>query len=114
MMMLCWKLLEMNSRFRTYLMETERALDLMIVLLFYASENKLDPSQVGLVRMCSFILQTLSSDRTFSVKLNKAFEGHVSLPVSIRLPNFQGSYADYLILVKYLSSKTSMVIEVIR
>lgn len=29
-------------------METERALDLMIVLIFYASENKLDP--------CKFIL----------------------------------------------------------
>ncbi|KAI9273545.1 high-temperature-induced dauer-formation protein [Helicostylum pulchrum] len=98
MMMLCWKLLEMNGRFRSYLMETERALDLMIVLIFYASENKLDPSQVGVVRMCAFILQTLSSDRTFSVRLNKHFEGHASLPVNIRLPNFSGSYADYLIL----------------
>ncbi|KAI8062826.1 high-temperature-induced dauer-formation protein-domain-containing protein [Gilbertella persicaria] len=98
MMMLCWKLLEVNNRFRNYLIETERALDLMIVLLYYATENKLDPSQVGLVRMCSFILQTLSSDRTFSVKLNKPFDGHASLPVNIRIPNFQGSYADYLIL----------------
>ncbi|GAA5806668.1 hypothetical protein MFLAVUS_000016 [Mucor flavus] len=98
MMMLCWKLLEMNGRFRSYLIETERALDLMIVLIFYASENKLDPSQVGVVRMCAFILQTLSSDRTFSVRLNKYFEGHASLPVNIRLPNFSGSYADYLIL----------------
>ncbi|EPB85631.1 hypothetical protein HMPREF1544_07625 [Mucor circinelloides 1006PhL] len=98
MMMLCWKLLEMNNRFKNYLMETERALDLMVVLLFYASENKLDPSQVGLVRMCSFILQTLSSDRTFSVKLNKPFDGHASLPTNSRIPNFQGSYADYLIL----------------
>ncbi|KAL0143234.1 high-temperature-induced dauer-formation protein-domain-containing protein [Mucor lusitanicus] len=98
MMMLCWKLLEMNNRFKNYLMETERALDLMVVLLFYASENKLDPSQVGLVRMCSFILQTLSSDRTFSVKLNKPFEGHASLPTNSKIPNFQGSYADYLIL----------------
>jgi hypothetical protein len=49
--------------------------------------------------MCSFILQTLSSDRTFSVKLNKTFEGHASLPTSVRIPNFQGSYADFLILV---------------
>lgn len=57
-------------------------------------------AQVGLVRMCSFILQTLSSDRTFSDKLNKQFEGHASLPVNIRLPNFQGSYANYLILVR--------------
>lgn len=79
-------------------METERALDLMVVLLYYASENKLDPSQVGLVRMCSFMLQTLSSDRTFSVKLNKPFEGHPSLPSNIKIPNFQGSYGDYLIL----------------
>ncbi|KAI8350341.1 high-temperature-induced dauer-formation protein-domain-containing protein [Choanephora cucurbitarum] len=98
MMMLCWKLLEVNNRFRKYLIETERALDLMIVLLYYASENKLDPSQVGLVRMCSFILQTLSSDRTFSVKLNKPFDGHGALPVNIKIPNFHGTYADYLIL----------------
>lgn len=103
-------------------METERALDLMIVLLYYATENKLDPcnvylfgdekrvdkvtncvcvAQVGLVRMCSFILQTLSADRTFSVKINKQFEGHASLPINMRLPNFQGSYADYLILVSW-------------
>lgn len=31
------------QRFKNYLMETERALDLMVVLLFYAGENKLDP-----------------------------------------------------------------------
>ncbi|KAI8372120.1 high-temperature-induced dauer-formation protein-domain-containing protein [Blakeslea trispora] len=98
MMMLCWKLLEVNNRFRKYLIETERALDLMVVLLYYASENKLDPSQVGLVRMCTFILQTLSSDRTFSVKLNKPFDGHSALPVNIKIPNFHGTYADYLIL----------------
>ncbi|KAI8980299.1 high-temperature-induced dauer-formation protein-domain-containing protein [Pilobolus umbonatus] len=98
MLMLCWKLLELNGRFRNYLMDTERALDLMVVLLYYASENKLDPCKLGLVRMCSFMLQTLSSDRKFSVKLNKPFEGHASLPNNIRIPNFQGSYADYLIL----------------
>lgn len=107
MMMLCWKLLETNGRFKNYLMETERALDLMIVLLFYATENKLDPSQVGLVRMCSFILQTLSADRTFSVKINKHFEGHASLPINMRLPNFQGSYADYLILTIFSLIATS-------
>ncbi|KAI8968903.1 high-temperature-induced dauer-formation protein-domain-containing protein [Mycotypha africana] len=98
MMMLCWKLLELNNRFRNYLIETERVLDLMVVALYYASENKLDPSQIGLVRMCAFILQELSSNQTFSVKLNEAFIGHASLPTSIRIPNFEGTYADYLIL----------------
>ncbi|KAG1455936.1 hypothetical protein G6F46_007818 [Rhizopus delemar] len=43
MLMLCWKLLEINTRFSNYLMETERGLDLMVVLIFYANENKLDP-----------------------------------------------------------------------
>ncbi|ORZ03659.1 high-temperature-induced dauer-formation protein-domain-containing protein [Syncephalastrum racemosum] len=97
MMMLCWKLLETNSRFRNYLMETERALDLMVVLVFYAIENKTNPAQVGLVRMCAFILQTLSSDRTFGVKLNRHFDGHSSLPASIRITAFHGTYADFLI-----------------
>ncbi|KAI9268708.1 high-temperature-induced dauer-formation protein-domain-containing protein, partial [Sporodiniella umbellata] len=98
MMMLCWKLLETNKRFSKYLMETERGLDLMVVLMFYANENKLDPSQVGLVRMCAFMLQTLSSDKLFSLKINQPFEGHACLPASSRIPNFQGSYANYLIL----------------
>ncbi|CAO3665690.1 unnamed protein product [Rhizopus stolonifer] len=98
MMMLCWKLLETNTRFNKYLMETERGLDLMVVLIFYANENKLDPSQVGLVRMCAFMLQTLSSNKLFSVKINQPFEGHACLPASSKIPNFQGSYANYLIL----------------
>lgn len=101
-------------------METERGLDLMVVLIFYANENKLDPcklimcklpslfinknwlAQVGLVRMCAFMLQTLSSNRIFSVKINKAFDGHASLPASCKITNFQGSYANYLILVCFL------------
>lgn len=96
-------------------METERALDLMVVLIFYAMENKVNlgtftichrshsanlhcmVAQVGLVRMCAFILQTLSSDRTFGVKLNRYFDGHSSLPASIRIPAFNGTYADFLI-----------------
>ncbi|KAI9321708.1 high-temperature-induced dauer-formation protein-domain-containing protein [Dichotomocladium elegans] len=107
MMMLCWKLLETNSRFRNYLMETERALDLMVVLVYYAMENKLDPAHVGLVRMCAFILQTLSSDRTFGVKLNRTFDGHSSLPANIRIPAFHGTYADFLIISIFTLIATS-------
>ncbi|ORZ11143.1 high-temperature-induced dauer-formation protein-domain-containing protein [Absidia repens] len=102
MTMLCWKLTQINPRFRAYLMETERALDLTLVLIYHAMENKLDPSQLGFVRMCVFVLQTLSTDRRFGTKLNKPFQGHASLPSSIRPPPsdpaFAGSYADFLIL----------------
>ena len=86
-------------------METERALDLMVVLVYYSMENKLDPAQVGLVRMCAFILQTLSSDRTFGVKLNRPFDGHSSLPAAVRIPAFHGTYADFLIIVSETKEK---------
>ncbi|KAG9288895.1 hypothetical protein G9A89_019517 [Geosiphon pyriformis] len=101
MLMLCWKLLEINKRFRTYLLETDRVLDVLILLLYYALENKLDPAQSGLVRMCAFMLQTISSERNFGVKLNKAFEGHGSLPSNVRIPAFHGTYADFMIISIY-------------
>src|SRR2546430_180078 len=49
--------------------------------------------------MCAFILQTLSGDRDFGVKLNKVFENHGSLPGNVRIHAFHGTYADYMISV---------------
>ncbi|KAF9969717.1 hypothetical protein BGZ73_007780 [Actinomortierella ambigua] len=43
------------------------------------------------------MLHTLSSDRAFGSSLNKTFDGHTSLPSSMRIPNFHGTYGDYLI-----------------
>ncbi|CAI2180637.1 19593_t:CDS:10 [Funneliformis geosporum] len=97
MMMLCWKFIETNKRFRNYLLETDKVLDLLVVLLYYSIENKQDSAQLGLVRMCAFILQTLSGDRDFGVKLNKVFENHGSLPANVRIHAFNGTYADYMI-----------------
>ncbi|KAL0097800.1 high-temperature-induced dauer-formation protein-domain-containing protein [Phycomyces blakesleeanus] len=97
-MMLCWRVMEINLKFRTYLMETERALDLMVVLIYYTMENRSNVAQVGLVRMCTFILQTLSSDRTFGVKLNKQFVSQSYLPALIRIPASHGTYGDFLII----------------
>ncbi|KAI8642448.1 high-temperature-induced dauer-formation protein-domain-containing protein [Parasitella parasitica] len=97
-MMMCWKLLETNSRFANYLVETDRALDLTVLLIFHATDNKDKIAQLGLVRMCAFILQTLSSNKEYSAKLNKSFSAHSSLPSSIRLYAFNGTYADFLII----------------
>ncbi|CAJ0753766.1 6874_t:CDS:10 [Entrophospora sp. SA101] len=100
-LMLCWKFLEINKRFRNYLFDTDRVLDILIVLIYYALENKNDTAQLGLLRMCAFILQTLSSDREFAIRLNKVFEGHGSLPGNVRIPAFYGTYADYMIISIY-------------
>lgn len=71
----------------------------MILLLFYALEYKSDASKQGVVRMCAFIMQTLSVEKNFGVNLNKKFEGQDTLPLSIRIAGFKGTYADFLIQV---------------
>ncbi|KAF9147351.1 hypothetical protein BG015_011030 [Linnemannia schmuckeri] len=96
-LMFCWKTLEVNKRFRVYLLETNRVLDFVVILLYFSLEHKLDPTHVGLVRMCACMLQTLSKDRAFGHTLNRPFDGHASLPANVRIHNFHGTYGDYLI-----------------
>lgn len=107
MMLLFWESLQQNKRFRSFLVETDRALDFLVVLLFYALEHKTDPAQIGLVRMCVFILQPLSAEPKFSKSLNKVFEGQASLPASVRIPSFHGTYGDFLIISIYTLIATS-------
>ncbi|KZF20294.1 hypothetical protein L228DRAFT_254011 [Xylona heveae TC161] len=98
MIMLYWEALQCNKRFRSFVIDTDRAHDFVILILFYALENKNDPSKQGIVRMCVFVLQTMSVEPNFGRSLKKAFEGQESLPNSVRVPNFVGTYADYLVI----------------
>lgn len=98
MMMLFWEVLQCNKRFRSFIIESNRAHDFVILMLFYAIEYKNDPSRQGIVRMCVFVLQTMSVEPMFGKNLNKKFEAQDTLPQSIRLANFRGTYADFLII----------------
>ncbi|ORX56760.1 hypothetical protein DM01DRAFT_1334323 [Hesseltinella vesiculosa] len=100
---LCWKLMQFNSRFRTYLVETERSFDLMVAVLYHSVENRSDTSQLGLVRVSILVLQCLSVNRRFGDKINKVFEeaSYAALPSIIKVDAsapFKGTYADFLIL----------------
>lgn len=97
--MLFWEALQCNKRFRSFIIDTDRAHDFVIFCLFYAITNKTDASKQGLVRMCVFVLQTLSVEQSFGKNLNKKFDAQDTLPPAIRLNNFRGTYADYLINV---------------
>lgn len=97
--MLFWEALQCNKRFRSFIIDTDRAHDFVVLVLYYAIDQRTDPTKQGLVRMCIFVLQTLSVEPQFGKSLNKTFEGQESLPTSIRIPNFHGTYADYLITV---------------
>ncbi|KAF2125454.1 hypothetical protein P153DRAFT_370117 [Dothidotthia symphoricarpi CBS 119687] len=101
MIMLFWEALQCNKRFRSFIIDTDRAHDFVVLVLYYAIDQRNDPTKQGLVRMCIFVLQTLSVEPQFGKSLNKTFEGQESLPPSIRIPNFHGTYADYLITSIY-------------
>ncbi|KAF8253145.1 hypothetical protein K440DRAFT_643140 [Wilcoxina mikolae CBS 423.85] len=107
MMMLFWEALQCNKRFRSFIIDTDRVHDFVILIMYYALEYRLDPSKSGVVRMCVFVLQTLSTEPKFGKSLNKRFEGQNSLPSSVRIPSFSGSYADYLIISIYTLITTS-------
>lgn len=98
MIMFFWEVLQCNKRFRTFIIESNRAHDFVILMLFYAIEHKTDTSRQGIVRMCVFVLQAMSVESSFGNNLNKRFEAQETLPQSIRLANFKGTYADFLII----------------
>ncbi|PFH58095.1 hypothetical protein XA68_14154 [Ophiocordyceps unilateralis] len=97
MLMLFWELTQCNKRFRSFIIDTDRAHDFVVLTLFHALEYKSDPAKQGVVRMCAFLLQTLSVETNFGHNLNKRFEGQESLPACIRINGFNGSYTDFLI-----------------
>jgi hypothetical protein len=99
MIMLFWEITQCNKRFRSFIIDTDRSHDFVILILFYSLEYRLDASKQGIVRMCVFILQTLSVEPNFGKSLNKRFEAQDTLPPSIRLQSFHGTYADFLIQV---------------
>ncbi|PYH48850.1 Hid1 family protein [Aspergillus saccharolyticus JOP 1030-1] len=98
MLVLFWEALQCNKRFRSFIIDSNRSHDFVILCLFYAIVYKSDPSKQGVVRMCIFVLQTMSVEPNFGKSLNLKFEAQDTLPQSIRIPGFKGSYADYLII----------------
>ena len=108
--MLFWETLQCNKRFRSFIIDTDRGHDFVILVLFYALEYKTDLAKQGVVRMCVFVLQTLSTEPNFGKRLNKRFEGQIYLPASIRLSDFSGTYADFLIIVILFIPKESSIL----
>ncbi|KAF4555071.1 putative high-temperature-induced dauer-formation protein [Elsinoe fawcettii] len=93
MIILLWEALFTNRKYLHYVVDSGRALDLMVLLVFYAKESHMD----GVGRVCIFCLQTLSAEAHFGGLLNRPFEAHDTLPLSIQIKNFHGKYSDYFI-----------------
>jgi hypothetical protein len=110
MLVLFWETLQCNKRFRSFIIDSNRSHDFLVLCIFYAMEYRMDASKQGVVvRMCVFILQTMSAEPTFAKSLNNSFEAQETLPQSIRLPKFRGSYGDYLITVCLLPPSEGII-----
>ncbi|KAK4623046.1 uncharacterized protein CLAFUR5_07371 [Fulvia fulva] len=97
MITLLWELVQCNKNFRRYLVETNSMLDYVVVILYYCLDAMTDAAKHGILRAGVFFLQTMSTEPGFAIKMNEVFRHPETLPPVMRIPNFHGSYTDFLI-----------------
>ncbi|GJE86851.1 high-temperature-induced dauer-formation protein-domain-containing protein [Phanerochaete sordida] len=91
-----WKMIELNKKFRAFILESDRGMDVVAYLLCYGIEVKDKPEQHGLCRAISYIIQSLSAERAFGAKL--------ASPIKVQLPAkaaVLGNAGDFLINAVY-------------
>ncbi|PCH38345.1 hypothetical protein WOLCODRAFT_96951 [Wolfiporia cocos MD-104 SS10] len=91
-----WKMIDLNKKFRTYILDSDKATDILAYLLCYAIDIKDKPQQHGLCRAISYIVQSISAEPAFASKL--------SSPIKIQLPqkwSNLGTAADFMIHAIY-------------
>jgi len=95
LLILLWKCLEEIPKFMPFILRQCDITEILVPVCYFMLEGRKDPSKIGLMYLCTFILLKLSGERNFGVSLNKPYQ--LRLPVDI--PLFTGSHADLLIIV---------------
>ncbi|KIK59645.1 hypothetical protein GYMLUDRAFT_44080 [Collybiopsis luxurians FD-317 M1] len=91
-----WKMIELNKRFRAYVLDSDQGTDLVAYILCYSLEIKDKPQQHGICRALSYIIQTLSAEPAFGLRLTNPIK--TSLPAKFTA---SGTAADFLINTIY-------------
>lgn len=99
--MLLWRLVDVNKRFRAYLFESGKAIDIIGYILITCLENKNDPAQHGLLRLLSYLLQALSADQGFAQAINQPLRQTVPAKWAVT-----GNAADFMIVSIYSIATT--------
>ncbi|XP_065659802.1 protein HID1 isoform X2 [Hydra vulgaris] len=92
---LFWKLCDLNKKFLFYVLKSSDVLNILVPILYHLNDSRGDPSRIGLMHIGVFILLLLSGERNFGVRLNKPY----SMRIPMDIPVFNGSHADFLIIV---------------
>ncbi|KAK4049719.1 hypothetical protein OIV83_003994 [Microbotryomycetes sp. JL201] len=93
-----WRTIELNRKFVAYLVETDKAGELLAWLVMICLEFKDDEVQSGLVRMAAFMMQTISTEKGLSHRLTAPIDLKPSLRARYGVP---GTLADFLIVSIY-------------
>ncbi|KAG8684661.1 hypothetical protein FRC09_015245, partial [Ceratobasidium sp. 395] len=91
-----WKMLDVNKKFRAFVMESDKCIDLVAHLLCSCLEVKDKPQSQGFCRALSYIIQSISSEPALGAKLH--------LPVKIAVPAkwaTAGTTGDFMITSIY-------------
>jgi len=95
LLIIFWKLCEHNRKFLFHVLKSSDVLEIVIPVLNYLNDARVDQSKSGLMHIGVFILLLLSGERNFGVRLNKPYTAAVPMDISV----FSGSHADLLIIV---------------
>ena len=87
-----WKFLEENPLFLNHVLMDCDVTEIVVPVCYLMYSNRKDPSQVGLIHICTFLLLKLSGERSFGVGVNRPF--NTRLPCDI--PIFGGGHADLI------------------
>lgn len=87
-----WKLLEENPVFMSHILTQCDVTEIIVPICFLMYQSRNDPTQIGLIHLCTFVLLKFSGERSFGVNLNKPFR--TRLPCDI--PVFSGGHADLI------------------
>ena len=87
-----WKILDENPLFMNHILLECDVTEIVVPICYLMYSNRKDPSQTGLIHICTFLLLKLSGERSFGVGLNKPFD--TKLPCKI--PIFAGGHADLI------------------
>ncbi|KAM0787084.1 hypothetical protein ACM66B_006342 [Microbotryomycetes sp. NB124-2] len=93
-----WRVIELNHKFVAYLVETDKAGELLAWLIMICLEYKDDEVQSGLVRLSAFMMQTISTERGLSHRLTAPVDMKPSLRARYGVP---GTLADFIIVSIY-------------
>ncbi|KAI3628940.1 hypothetical protein CBS9595_000012 [Malassezia furfur] len=92
-LVILWLLLRHNAHFRNYIVGNRQlSLDILSWLLYVALTNKDAPPSLAQAQLALFVLQDLTSDRTFCVHLT-SLQSAADLTVPTRLLRLTGSVA---------------------